>query len=177
MYFCYIAYVLKLLIIQYLFAVEKLELEFDQFGGTMSMQGAEVVKTKKSIEEARKILLDDDKERKDKDSGKKEAQSKDEDPSTSNITGESNTNVKLPHERPHRNAAFQYKIKMIISNFVFTRILIPHVILQPWTCNIGPKPSKKHISRNLSIIASIVFMVLEREFTLFEVRAQCKIVC
>lgn len=60
------------------------------------------------------------------------------------------------------------RCRMVIVNLLVTRILIPHIVLEPWTCNIGSRPKAKTVSTNLKIIASLLFAIVSKEFPLFK---------
>ncbi|KAK1947915.1 hypothetical protein P3T76_000205 [Phytophthora citrophthora] len=51
------------------------------------------------------------------------------------------------------------RFNIVMVNFLFVRILIPHVILQPWSVGIGPKNNGKQASANLASLATLCYCV------------------
>ena len=54
----------------------------------------------------------------------------------------------------------------MVVNLLLIRVLLAHVVLRPWKCGIGPRPttetSLKTVSHNLRVIASSLFLVFEK---------------
>jgi hypothetical protein len=131
---------------------EKESLEFDQFGGTRNMF------SKVSISEEEKFQL----------------------AGATSSSGVPKLNLgsfassRLSHFGPdvimvHGELLRITRVKMILMSYVYVRILIGHVILSPWYCNIGAKHDSKDdpsFTRrkvyNLRILASIVYEILRR---------------
>ncbi|KAL3666554.1 hypothetical protein V7S43_008183 [Phytophthora oleae] len=51
------------------------------------------------------------------------------------------------------------RFNIVMVNFLFARILIPHVILQPWSVGIGTKNIGKQTSANLANLATLFYCV------------------
>ncbi|GMF10532.1 unnamed protein product [Phytophthora lilii] len=51
------------------------------------------------------------------------------------------------------------RFNIVVINFLLVRILIPHVILQPWNVGIGPKNVGKQASANLANLATLLYCV------------------
>ncbi|KAG7393699.1 hypothetical protein PHYPSEUDO_004462 [Phytophthora pseudosyringae] len=51
------------------------------------------------------------------------------------------------------------RFNIVLINFLLVRILIPHVILQPWNVGIGSKNIGKHTSTNLTNAATLLYCV------------------
>ena len=54
-------------------------------------------------------------------------------------------------------------VLVLFANFVFLRVLIPHIIQYPWECGLGRMPdSKSFAPQNLQCLASIVYRVVRK---------------
>eukprot|EP00644_Phytophthora_capsici_P000063 jgi/Phyca11/100075/e_gw1.4.1078.1 len=51
------------------------------------------------------------------------------------------------------------RFNIVMVNFLFVRILIPHVILQPWSVGIGTKNSGKLTAANLVSLATLCYCI------------------
>lgn len=51
------------------------------------------------------------------------------------------------------------RFNVVVINFLLVRILIPHVILQPWNVGIGSKNIGKQASANLASLATLLYCV------------------
>ncbi|EGZ28639.1 hypothetical protein PHYSODRAFT_476660 [Phytophthora sojae] len=51
------------------------------------------------------------------------------------------------------------RFNVVVINFLLVRILIPHVILQPWNVGIGSKNIGKQTSANLLSLATLLYCV------------------
>ncbi|KAH7479484.1 uncharacterized protein KRP23_6274 [Phytophthora ramorum] len=54
------------------------------------------------------------------------------------------------------------RFNVVVINFLLVRILIPHVILQPWNVGIGPKSIGKQASANLANLATLLYYVCKQ---------------
>ncbi len=60
------------------------------------------------------------------------------------------------------NGRFCSRLHLVLLNFLLVRILIPQVILQPWSAGIGVKSTKKQILRNLKNMATLLYLICNR---------------
>ncbi|ETI43587.1 hypothetical protein F441_11472 [Phytophthora nicotianae CJ01A1] len=67
-------------------------------------------------------------------------------------------NVDLDWRCGHQFSRFN----VVLVNFLFIRILIPHVILQPWNVGIGSKIIGKQTAANLASLATLLYCVCKQ---------------
>ncbi|EEY66207.1 uncharacterized protein PITG_03760 [Phytophthora infestans T30-4] len=51
------------------------------------------------------------------------------------------------------------RFNVVLVNFLLVRILIPHVVLQPWNVAIGSRNIGKHTAVNLTSLATLLYCV------------------
>jgi hypothetical protein len=63
-----------------------------------------------------------------------------------------------------------YRRHVMLLNFIFIRILIPHIVLQPWDVGIGAKTTSRRVQSNLKNVATLIYLICMRLSSLEEVR-------
>lgn len=61
------------------------------------------------------------------------------------------------------------RFNVVLLNFLFIRILIPHVILQPWQVGIGGSKITAQVALNLNNVATILYLICRQLSPLPEV--------
>lgn len=58
------------------------------------------------------------------------------------------------------------RVRMVLGHFIMTKILIGHVLVEPWQYKIGPAPKQKVVEDNLKIIRTLFFIILRMDYPL-----------